>query len=197
MQDLNDMAYFAEVVDQGSFAAAARTLGLPKSRLSRRVAELEARLGVRLLARTTRRVGLTEEGSRMLDGVRRGLDTLGSAINALDDHRDRPTGRVRITLPRMAFARLFAEHIPGFAERYPEIGLEFALDDGLSDIVAAGFDAGVRFAGNIEQHHTAAMTQSPTGAARAKQLGSAFGWQQTWRAERNRHCLEWLLIRTN
>lgn len=144
------LAAFECIARHASFSRAAAEMGLSTSALSQSMRALEQRLGVRLLARTTRRVGLTEEGSRMLDGVRRGLDTLGSAINALDDHRDRPTGRVRITLPRMAFARLFAEHIPGFAERYPEIGLEFALDDGLSDIVAAGFDAGVRFAGNIE-----------------------------------------------
>ena len=64
MQDLNDMLYFAEVVDRGGFAAAGRSLGLPKSRLSRRVGELEARLGVRLLQRTTRRLSLTEAGER-------------------------------------------------------------------------------------------------------------------------------------
>ena len=77
MQDLNDMRYFAEVVERGSFSAASRALGLPKSRLSRRIAGLESRLGVRLMQRTTRRLALTDSGLRLREDGRRWWANLG------------------------------------------------------------------------------------------------------------------------
>src|SRR6476646_10427793 len=99
MQALNDMLYFAEVVDRGGFAAAGRALGVPKSRLSRRVAELETRLGVRLLQRTTRKLSLTQAGEqyhRHCVAMREQADAAEEAVALVHDE---PRGTVRITCP--------------------------------------------------------------------------------------------------
>src|SRR5215204_5209709 len=97
MQDLNDMLYFAEVVDRGGFAAAGRSLGVPKSKLSRRVAELEARLGVRLLQRTTRKLSLTEAGElfhRHCVAMREEAEAASEAVAMV---REEPRGTIRVT----------------------------------------------------------------------------------------------------
>ncbi len=141
---------FECVARHTSFSRAAAEMGLSASALSQSVSGLEQRLGVRLLTRTTRRVALTEEGERFYDGVRVGLQELGSALEALAQARGQATGTVRINMPRVAYGLLIAPHLAGFAVRHPEVGLEFALDDGLADIVAARFDAGMRLGESIE-----------------------------------------------
>ena len=141
---------FECVARHTSFSRAAAEMGLSASALSQSVSGLEQRLGVRLLTRTTRRVALTEEGERFYDGVRVGLQEMGSALEALAQARGQATGTVRINMPRVAYGLLIAPHLAGFAVRHPEVGLEFALDDGLADIVAARFDAGMRLGESIE-----------------------------------------------
>jgi DNA-binding transcriptional LysR family regulator len=141
---------FECVARHTSFSRAAAEMGVSASALSQSVSGLEQRLGVRLLTRTTRRVALTEEGERFYDGVRVGLQELGSALEALAQARGQATGTVRINMPRVAYGLLIAPHLAGFAVRHPEVGLEFALDDGLADIVAARFDAGMRLGESIE-----------------------------------------------
>src|SRR3954463_9328499 len=99
MHDLNDMLYFAEVVDRGGFAAAGRALGLPKSKLSRRVAELEGRLGVRLLQRTTRKLSLTEAGElyhRHCVAMREDAEAAEEAVAAVHNE---PRGTIRVVCP--------------------------------------------------------------------------------------------------
>lgn len=141
---------FECVARHTSFSRAAAEMGVSASALSQSVSGLEQRLGVRLLTRTTRRVALTEEGERFYDGVRVGLQELGSALETLAQARGQATGTVRINMPRVAYGLLIAPHLAGFAVRHPEVGLEFALDDGLADIVAARFDAGMRLGESIE-----------------------------------------------
>ena len=99
MQDLNDMLYFAEVAERGGFAAAGRALGLPKSRLSRRVAELEAQLGVRLLQRTTRKLSLTEAGELYLRHCVAMRDEALAAGEAVAQMQSEPRGTLRISCP--------------------------------------------------------------------------------------------------
>lgn len=143
------LAAFECVARHASFSRAAEEMGVSASALSQSVRSLERRLDVRLLARTTRRVGLTEEGAAMLDGVRAGLAQLGGAVDTVEHSRSQPAGTVRITLPRMAFARFFLPRLADFSARYPEVGVEFALDDHLVDLVAEGFDVGVRMGEQI------------------------------------------------
>ena len=99
MQDLNDMLYFAEVVDRGGFAAAGRALGVPKSKLSRRVAELETRLGVRLLQRTTRKLAITDFGQGVLDHARALAGEVDAALAFALHRQARPSGRLRVSMP--------------------------------------------------------------------------------------------------
>ena len=152
---------FECVARHASFTRAAAELGVSASALSQSVRTLEQRLGVRLLTRTTRSVSLTEEGERLYDGVRVGLDEFGAALESLAQSRGRATGTLRINMPRPAYRTLIAPHLPGFAVRHPEVQLEFALDDGLADIVADRFDAGMRMSDIIEADMVAVRIGGP------------------------------------
>ncbi|WP_313759496.1 LysR family transcriptional regulator, partial [Diaphorobacter nitroreducens] len=127
MQDLNDMLYFAEVAERGGFAAAGRALGIPKSRLSRRVAELEARLGVRLLQRTTRTLSLTEVGEAYLRHCQAMRDSAQAAQDTVDQVQTEPRGTVRVTCPVTLAQTVVAELMPQFLQRHPQVRLEMQV----------------------------------------------------------------------
>jgi len=135
---------FECVARHSSFSRAAEEMGLSASALSQSIRSLERRLDVRLLSRTTRRVGLTEEGAKMLERVRAGLAQLSAALDEIEDRAGHPAGTVRVTLPRMAFFRFFLPRLASFKARYPDVEVEFQLDDHLVDLVDGGFDIGVR-----------------------------------------------------
>jgi len=135
---------FARVAHHASFTRAATELEVSPSALSQTVRALEAQLGVRLLNRTTRRVGLTEQGERFLQQVAPGLQQIDAAFQDLDFLRDRPAGHLRINLPRIAAERLVLPRLPTFMARYPEVQVELFVDPSLADLVAGGFDAGIR-----------------------------------------------------
>ncbi len=138
------VAAFARVARHGSFTRAADELDVSPSALSQTVRTLEAQLGVRLLNRTTRRVALTEHGERFLQQVMPGLQQIDAAFADLDYLRGRPSGTLRINLPAVAAEHLVNPHLPGFLARYPEVRVELFVDRALADIVAGGFDAGIR-----------------------------------------------------
>lgn len=140
---LSALPAFVRVARLGSFRLAADQLGVSPSAVSQTLRGLEARLGVRLLNRTTRRVGLTEVGEQLLQQIEPAIDTLNTALEETESGRDRPSGLLRINLPRAAWS-LFAPRLPQFLARYPDINLELFADDGLSDMIAGGFDAGIR-----------------------------------------------------
>ncbi|SEM26397.1 DNA-binding transcriptional regulator, LysR family [Pseudoxanthomonas sp. GM95] len=135
---------FTRVAHHASFSRAADELGVSPSALSQTVRGLEQQLGVRLLHRTTRRVGLTEHGARFLEQVRVGLDQIDAAFQTLDAVRDTPAGLLRITLPRLVAERLVMPRLPAFHARYPQVQVELFVDRYMVDLVAEGFDAGVR-----------------------------------------------------
>lgn len=135
---------FSRVAHHASFSRAADELGVSPSALSQTVRALEARLGVRLLHRTTRRVGLTEHGARFLERVRLGLEQIDAAFEDLDAVRDTPAGLLRITLPRLVAERFVLPRLAEFHARYPQVQVELFIDPHLVDLVAEGFDAGVR-----------------------------------------------------
>jgi DNA-binding transcriptional LysR family regulator len=151
---------FECVARHASFSRAAEEMDLSASALSQSIRNLERRLDVRLLSRTTRRVGLTEEGASMLERVRSGLSHLSAAIDAAEDRAGHPAGTVRVTLPRMAFFRHFLPRLAAFNARYPDVEIEFGLDDHLIDLVDQGFDVGVRMGEKID----ADMVALPIGA---------------------------------
>lgn len=135
---------FIEVVKHGSFTAAARSLGVPKSTISRRVAELERQLGVSLLVRTTRTVRPTDAGLELFESASRALDHLHEATDAIAAHQRVPRGTLRVTAPSDGGGRFLADVVASFVERYPEVRVELVLTQRLVDLVAEGFDVAVR-----------------------------------------------------
>jgi DNA-binding transcriptional LysR family regulator len=143
------IAAFARVAHHASFTRAAQELGVSPSALSQTVRMLEKRLGVRLLDRTTRRVGVTELGQQFLAGARPGLDALAQAVEGIDEARDKPAGLLRLNLSRVSAELLLYPHFGDFAEAYPDITLEFVYDNRLVDLVEGGFDVGIRLGENL------------------------------------------------
>jgi DNA-binding transcriptional LysR family regulator len=147
MDSLTDIAVFAQVVDSGSFTAAAERLSLSKSVVSKYVTRLEDRLGARLLHRTTRRLSLTEVGRVFYERSRRGLQEIEEAEAEVSRLQGEPRGILRINAP-MSFGVLhIAPAIPEFLERYPELAVDMNLDDRKVDVIEGGFDVSVRISG--------------------------------------------------
>lgn len=142
--ELNDLLAFSTVARERSFTRAAAVLGISPSALSHAMRGLEERLGVRLLARTTRSVAPTEAGDRLLRSLAPALMEIEQGLEALADWRDEPSGTIRITTFAYAARMVLLPKLPGFLLAHPEVRVEVNIDDGLTDIVAAGFDAGIR-----------------------------------------------------
>ena len=145
------IAAFERVAHHMSFTRAAEELNVSPSALSQNQRTLEARLGVRLLERSTRRVGVTEIGQRFLLDARLGLTTLAKAVGGLEELRDQPSGLLRLTLSRTAADLVVLPHLTEFLEAFPAITLELDCDNTLVDLVAGGFDAGIRLGENLAQ----------------------------------------------
>ena len=144
MQDLNDLVYFAEVVDRGGFAAAGRALGLPKSRLSRRVAELEARLGVRLLQRTTRKLSLTAVGEQYHRHCVAMREDAQAAQDAVAQAQTEPRGTIRVACPVTLAQTTLGPILPQFLARYPQVRIDMRVSNRVVDLVEEGFDVALR-----------------------------------------------------
>lgn len=142
--DANDLLLFAKVVDAGSFSRAADLTHLPKSTVSRRIAELETQVGGRLLHRTTRKLVLTDFGGSLLIHARQvGLEI--EAADAVIQHRQSvPSGRLRVSAPRDFTDVFFANRISAFMERYPSINLELDVSPRRVDLLGEGFDLAIR-----------------------------------------------------
>ena len=141
--DLADLNAFVAVADLRSFRAAASRLDVTPSALSHSMRQLEERLGVRLLHRTTRSVSVTDAGLRLLERLRPAIDQIAGALEDLNEDRQRPLGRVRIYAIHVAGAAVIAPIWGRFLSTYPEVHLELAVGEAAIDIVAKGFDAGI------------------------------------------------------
>ena len=135
---------FESVARHMNFSRAAAEMAVTPTAMSRTVKGLEAQLGARLFNRTTRSVSLTEAGSQLLDTLAPALEQIRRSVQHASDTSTRPRGTLRINTSYVAYAALVEPHLPRFLARYPEVTLEVAVDNVLSDIVAAGFDAGIR-----------------------------------------------------
>ena len=166
MQDLNDMLYFAEVAERGGFAAAGRSLGLPKSRLSRRVAELELRLGVRLLQRTTRKLSLTEIGEIYLRHCSAMRDEALAAAEAVAQIQVEPRGTVRITCPVTLAQSTVGYLVPRFMALHPQVKIDMRVTNRVVDLVEEGIDIALRVRSTLED----------SGSLVVKNLGSSEGY---------------------
>jgi DNA-binding transcriptional LysR family regulator len=141
--DLANLTAFVAVADHLSFRAAALRLGVTPSALSHTMRQLEERLGIRLLHRTTRSVSVTDAGLRLLERLRPAIDQIASALEDLNQDRDRPVGRLRIYAIHTAAAAVIAPVWQRFLSTYPGVHLELQLGEAPIDIVAKGFDAGI------------------------------------------------------
>src|SRR5579859_1207491 len=144
VENFNDLAVFAAVAQELSFTRAAAKLGVSTSALSQTIRSLEDRLGVRLLTRTTRSVASTEAGERLLRTVAPRFDEIEAELAALADLRGRPAGTIRITAGEHPAISVLQPALRKLLPIYPDIKVEILVDYGLTDIVAQGYDAGVR-----------------------------------------------------
>jgi DNA-binding transcriptional LysR family regulator len=150
MQDLNDLVYFAEVVDRGGFAAAGRALGLPKSRLSRRVAELETRLGVRLLQRTTRKLSMTAVGEQYHRHCVAMREDAQAAADAVAQAQTEPRGTIRVACPVTLAQTTLGPILPQFFARYPLVRIDMRVSNRVVDLVEEGFDVALRVRSTLD-----------------------------------------------
>lgn len=150
MQDLNDMLYFAEVVERGGFAAAGRALGIPKSRLSRRVSELETQLGVRLLQRTTRKLSLTEVGESYLRHCQAMREAAQAAADTVAQVQTEPRGTVRVSCPVTLAQTVLGELMPLFLERHPAVRVEMQVTNRAIDLLEEGVDVALRVRASLD-----------------------------------------------
>ncbi len=158
---LSQLAVFAAVADHGSFRAAAKDLAIAPSAVSQAVAQLETALGITLLSRTTRSVHLTEAGQKLLTELAPALGNIDAALQTMQDMRDAPAGTVKISTPRSAAHIFLAPKFKSFGEAYPDIVLDIHIEDQFVDIVAAGFDAGIRLGESLAKD----MIAVPLGRA--------------------------------
>jgi len=149
--DLADLDAFTAVARHRSFRGAATVRGASASTLSEAVRRLEMRLGVRLLNRTTRSVTPTEAGARLLERLVPALNEVAAAVDAVNGFRDSPTGTLRLNVPTAVARLILPPIVEGFLQANPGITMEIATEDSLIDVLAAGFDAGIRYDERLEQ----------------------------------------------
>lgn len=170
-QDLNDLAFFVQVVEHGGFAAAGRALGQPKSKLSRRIALLEARLGVRLIQRSTRRFSVTDIGQTYYQHCKAMLVEAEAAQLAVEQTRAAPCGVVRLSCPIALLHACVSDMLASFMKKYPRVEIQLEATNRRVDVIGEGFDIALRVrSGALEDseltikvlaQHTHALVASP------------------------------------
>lgn len=150
-QDFNDLLWFLAVAEERSFTRAAAKLGITQSTLSHTIKRLETRMGIRLLTRTTRSVAPTDAGERLRLSLSPRVAEIEAEIAALMAYRDKPAGKVRLTLSDHALDSVVWPKLRPVLTDYPDIKLEFSIDNGLRNIVEGGFDAGIRLGESVEK----------------------------------------------
>jgi DNA-binding transcriptional LysR family regulator len=150
-EDLNDMLWFLAVAEERSFTKAAAKLGTSQSTLSHTIKDLESRMGLRLLTRTTRSVSPTEAGERLIQSLAPRIEEIETEIDELMEIRDTPSGTVRITLSDHALETLVWPKLCPVLKTYPDIKVELNTDNGFRNIVEDRFDAGVRLGESIDK----------------------------------------------
>jgi DNA-binding transcriptional LysR family regulator len=148
--ELQDLFAFLTVVEAGGFRGAARTGSQSASSLSEAVRRLEARLGVRLLNRTTRSVAPTEAGQRLAERLKPALGEVSAALDVISSFKDRPSGTLRLNVPANVARLVLPPIITPFLKLYPDIRMEVVVEDSFVDVLAAGCDAGIRYGERLE-----------------------------------------------
>ena len=159
MRDHYALRAFRTIAEHGSFTRAAAALDVTASALSQTLRRLEQQLGARLLHRTTRRVGLTEAGHVLLARIAPALNELDAAMEALRQHDGRPSGTLRLTMPQLPW--LLEARLAEFMTRWSEVQLDIHVDNNLSDLIAEGFDAGIRLGERLQRDMVAVPISGP------------------------------------
>lgn len=150
-ENTNDLLAFLAVAEEGSFTKAAAKLDVSQSALSQNIRNLEQRIGLRLLSRTTRKVAPTEAGKRLRDAIAPRFEEIESELTAIRELRDKPAGIIRITATEYAADTILFPRLANLLPDYPDIQVEIAIDYGLTDIIGQHYDAGVRFGESVEK----------------------------------------------
>ncbi len=158
---LPSLVWFARVVRHRSFTKAAAEFDVSRVAVSLQIKTLEEKLNVRLLHRTTRDMSLTDDGQRLWDSIQPALRSIEQAVVQVHEARDEPTGVIRINTSRVAARTLVEPHLAEFLALYPQLTVELVLDDGLSNIVADGVDAGIRRGESVAEHMVAVPISPP------------------------------------
>jgi DNA-binding transcriptional LysR family regulator len=162
---LGALAAFVAVAEERSFSRAAKRLGVSPSALSHAVRGLEERMGVRLLARTTRSVARTDAGEQLFARLKPAFEDVRQAVDEVSSLRDRPAGRVRLVLPRSAAMIALVPRLGRFAREYPDVVLEVTTDNSRVDLVASGFDAGIEIGEFVQKDMVAVRVSEDLRAA--------------------------------
>ncbi|WP_321800487.1 LysR family transcriptional regulator [Caballeronia sp. J97] len=149
---LPSLAAFAHIAQHGSFTKAAAEMGVSRAALSQSLKALEEQLSVKLIYRTTREMSLTEEGQRLFDQLRPALGAIEQAVRDVGETNAAPSGLLRVNTSRIAARNLLEPHLSEFFSRFPQLKLELVMDDGLSNIIAEGCDAGIRMGESLAAH---------------------------------------------
>ena len=168
-EDWGSLAAFAVVAEERSFTRAAARLGVSPSALSHTMRRLEERLKLRLLARSTRSVSTTDAGERLLARLGPALAEVHAAVEDVAQLRERPGGQIRITASRQAARMVLAPVLPAFVKRFPDVVVEVTIEQGLTDIVARRFDAGIRLGESLQKDVVAVPV---TGQLRMAVIGT-------------------------
>lgn len=152
---LPSLAVFSRIAQHRSFSRAAVEMGISRAALSQSLKSLEQRLNVKLIHRTTRDMSLTEEGQRLYASLQPALLLIEQSVRDISSATDEPAGRLRINTSRVAGRELLEPHLADFLARYPKLDVELVMDDGISNIIADGCDAGIRLGENLAEHMVA------------------------------------------
>jgi DNA-binding transcriptional LysR family regulator len=151
LPDLNDLQFFASVVEHGGYAAAERALGIPKSRLSRRIAQLESELGVRLLQRSARKFAVTDVGQDVYRHAQSMIAEAQAAREAVDRVSAVPRGTVRVSCPVTLAQRMVAPLLPDFLAAYPEVRVQLVVSNRRVDVISEGIDIALRVRNKLDE----------------------------------------------
>lgn len=160
-QQLDGLLVLKTVAEKRNFTAAANDLGITASAVSQIVKQLESRIGVALLNRTTRSVSVTEAGERFLAQAGPAMDQLLAALSNVGEYAETPSGLLRINLPRALYESYISPRVVSFQKKYPQVSVELYFEDGTSDIVEQGFDAGIRLSDILQKDMVAVKLIGP------------------------------------
>lgn len=161
LDQLNGLLALKAVAEARNFTAAAKAFGVSASAISQTVKQLEKRLGVSLLARTTRSVSLTQAGGEFLREAGPALEQILSALEHVGSFAGKPSGLLRLNMPKLVYVSYLAPLIGGFLKRYPEIAIELCFDDRQVDVISKGYDAGIRLSDILAQDVTVYRLSGP------------------------------------